>query len=103
MPNSSRTGSWWPLAQLKRRDCEAEEFSDQCELGEKVLFLPRAPDRRGDLSAGFDCWIYLGCMSLDGQAYVGTPSGVIRCRTVRQLSVEEGRDGAEHEKDPVVS
>ena len=34
----------------------------------------------------------LGCRSFDGQAYVGTPSGVIRCRTVRQLSAQERWD-----------
>ena len=28
----------------------------------------------------------------DGQAYIGTPSGVIRCRTVRQLSAQERWD-----------
>ena len=43
---------------------------------EKVLFLPLA------------LWIYLACRSFDGQAYIGTPSGVIRYRTVRQLSAK---------------
>ena len=62
------------------------------ELGEKVLFLPLAPARRGDFGARFDYGIYLGCRSFDGQAYVGTPSGVIRCRTVRQLSAQERWD-----------
>ena len=45
------------------------------ELGEKVLFLPLAPARRGDFGARFDYGIYLNCRSFDGQAYVGTPSG----------------------------
>ena len=63
-----------------------------CELGEKVLFLPLAPARRGDFGARFDCGIYLGCRSFDGQAYIGTPSGVIICRTVRQLSAQERWD-----------
>ena len=62
------------------------------ELGEKVLFLPLAPARRRDFGARFDSWIYLGCRSFDGQAYIGTPSGVIRCRTVRQLSAQERWD-----------
>ena len=62
------------------------------ELGKKVLFLPLAPARRGDCSARFDNGIYLGCRALDGQAYIGTPSGVIRCRTVRQLNAEERWD-----------
>ena len=44
------------------------------ELGEKVLFLPLAPARRGDFGARFDCGINLGCRSFDGQAYIGTPS-----------------------------
>ena len=61
------------------------------ELGEKVLFFPLVP-ARGDSGARFDHGIYLGCRSFDGQAYIGTPSGVIRCRTVRQLSAEERRD-----------
>ena len=52
------------------------------ELGEKVLFLPLALARRGDFGARFGYGIYLGCRSFDGQAYVGTSSGVIRCRTV---------------------
>ena len=56
------------------------------------MFLPLAPARRGDFGARFDHGIYLGCRSLDGQAYVGTPSGVIRCRTVRQLSAHERWD-----------
>ena len=51
------------------------------ELGEKVLFLPLAPDRRGDFGARFDYGICLGCRSFDGQAYIRTSSGVIRCRT----------------------
>ena len=62
------------------------------ELGEKVLFLPLSPARRGDFGARFDYGIYLGCRSFDGQAYIGTPSGVIRCRTVRQLAAEERWD-----------
>ena len=62
------------------------------ELGEKVLLLPLAPARRGDFGARFDYGIYLGCRSFDGQAYIGTPSGVIRCRTVRQLSAQERWD-----------
>ena len=41
------------------------------EVGEKVLFLPLAPVRRGDFGARFDYGIYLGCRSFDGQAYVG--------------------------------
>ena len=53
------------------------------------MFLPLAPARRGDFGAMFDCGIYLGCRSFDGQAYIGTPSGVIRCRAVRQLSAQE--------------
>ena len=36
----------------------------------------------------FDCAIYLGCRPFDGKAYIGTPSGVNRCRTVRQFSTE---------------
>ena len=62
------------------------------EFGEKVLFLRLARARRGDFGARFDFGTYLGCRSFDGQAYVGTPSGVIRCRTVRQLSAQERRD-----------
>ena len=61
-----------------------------CELGEKVLFLPLA--RRGDFGARFDCGVYLGFRSFDSQAYIGTPSGVIRCRTVRQLCAGERWD-----------
>ena len=40
----------------------------------------------------FDYGIYIDCRSFDGQAYIGTPSGVIRCRTVRQLSAQERWD-----------
>ena len=61
-------------------------------LGEKVLLLPLALARRGDFGARFDIGIFLGCRSFDGQACIGTPSGVIRCRTVRQLSAEERWD-----------
>ena len=63
-----------------------------CDLGEKVLFLPLAPARRRDFGARFDNGIYLDSRSYDGQAYIGTPSCVIRCRTVRQLSTEERCD-----------
>ena len=63
-------------------------------FGEKVLFLHLAPARRGDFGARFDCGIYLGCRSSDGQAYIGTSSGVIRCRTVRQVSAQEKWDTA---------
>ena len=62
------------------------------ELGEKVLFLPLAPARRGDFGARFDYGIYVRCRSFDCQAYIETPLGVIRCRTVRQLSAQERRD-----------
>ena len=50
------------------------------ELGEKVLCsgLPRRLWRKVRI--------------LDGQVYIGTPSGVIRCSTVRQLSAEERWD-----------
>ena len=58
------------------------------ELGEKVLFLPLAPARRGDFGARFDFGTYLGRRSFDGQACIGTPSGMTRCRTVRQLAQE---------------
>ena len=51
------------------------------------------PARRGDYGARSDFGIYLGCRSLDGQAPVGTPSGVISCRTVRQVSAGERWDG----------
>ena len=34
----------------------------------------------------------MGSTSFDGQAHIGTPSGVIRCRTVRQLSAQERWD-----------
>ena len=61
------------------------------ELGEKVLFLPLAPARRGEFGARFDYGIHLGCRSFNGQAHIGTPSGVIRCRTVRQLSGAQER------------
>ena len=62
------------------------------ELGERVLFLPLAPARRGYFGARFDYGIYLGCRSLDSLAYVGTPSSVIRRRAVRQLSAQERWD-----------
>ena len=54
-------------------------------------YLLLLPDEE-TFGAKFDYGIYLGCRSFDGQAYVGTPSGVIRCRTVRQLSAQERWD-----------
>ena len=77
-----------PTERLRGRGVQRPVY----ELGEKVLFLPLAPARRGDFGARFDCGIYLGCRSFDDQAYIGTPSGVIRCRTVRQLSAQERWD-----------
>ena len=77
-----------PTERLRGRGVQRPVY----ELGEKVLFLPLAPARRGDFGARFDYGIYLGCRSFDGQAYIGTPSGVIRCRTVRHLSAEERWD-----------
>ena len=62
------------------------------ELGEKVLFLHLARARRGEFGARFDYEIYMGCRSFDGQPHVGTPSGVIRCRTVRQRSAQDRWD-----------
>ena len=62
------------------------------EFGEKVLFSLPAPTRRGDFGARFDYGIYLGSRPINGQAYVGTLSGVISCRTVRQLSAQERWD-----------
>ena len=77
-----------PTERLRGRGVQRPVY----ELGEKVLFLPLAPARRGDFGARFDYGIYLGCRSVDGQAYIGTPSGVIRCRTVRHLCAEERWD-----------
>ena len=54
-------------------------------------YLLLLPDEE-DFGARFDYGIYLGCRSFDGQAYVGTPSGVVRCRTVRQISAQERWD-----------
>ena len=76
-----------PTERLRGRGVQRPVY----ELGEKVLFLPLAPTRRRDFGARFDYGIFLGCRSLDGQAYIGTPSGVIS-RTVRQLSAEERWD-----------
>ena len=67
-----------PTERLRGRGVQRPVY----ELGEKVLFLPLARARRGDFGARLDYGIYLGCRSFDGQAYIGTPSGVIRCRTV---------------------
>ena len=71
-------------------------------LARKSLFVPLAPARRGDFGARFDHGIYLGCRSFDGQAYIVTPSEVIRCRTVRQLSAQEmgHRIRAQHQRYP---
>ena len=77
-----------PTERLRGRGVQRPVY----ELGEKVLFIPLALARRGDFGARFDYGIYLGCRSFDGQAYAGTPSGVIRCRTVRQLSAQERWD-----------
>ena len=73
--------TWWlPTAEPAKK------------LGEKVLFSPLPPARRRDFGARCDNGIYLGCGSLDDQTYTGTLSGVIRCRTVRQLITEERSD-----------
>ena len=77
-----------PTERLRGRGVQLPVY----ELGEKVLFLPLAPARRGDFGARFDYGIYLGCRSFEGQAYVGTDPEVIRCRTVRQLSAQERWD-----------
>ena len=74
-----------PTERLRRRGVQRPV----CELGVKVLFLPLALARRGDCGARSDYGIYLGCRSFDGQASIGTPSGVIRCRTVRQLNAQQ--------------
>ena len=77
-----------PTERLRGRGVQRPVY----ELGEKVLFLLLALARRGDFGARFDYGIFLGCRSFDGQEYIGTPSGVIRCRTVRQLSAQERWD-----------
>ena len=59
-----------------------------CDLGDLFLLLPVD----ATFGARFDNGIYLDCRSFNGQAYIGTPSCVIRCRTVRQLSAEERWD-----------
>ena len=58
----------------------------------RVLFLLFSLARRVNFVARFDYGIYRGCRSFDGQAYFGTPSGVIRCRAVQLLSVQERWD-----------
>ena len=77
-----------PTERLRGRGVQRPVY----QLREKVLFLPLAPARRGDFGARFDYGIYLSCRTFYGQAYVGTPSGVIRCRTVRQLSAQDRWD-----------
>ena len=77
-----------PTERLRGRGVQRPVY----ELGEKVLLSPLAPARRGDFGARSDNGIYLGCRSFDGQVYIGTPSGVIRCRTVQQLSAQERWD-----------
>ena len=63
------------------------------ELGEKVLVLPLAPARRGDCGARFEygesTW---AADHSTARPTLETPSEVIRCGTVRQLSVEERWD-----------
>ena len=83
-PVASSAAPYHPTERLRGRGVQRPVY----EPGKKVLFLPLAPARRGDFGARFDYGIYLGCRSFDGQAYVGTPSGMIRCRTVRQLSAQ---------------
>ena len=78
-----------PTERLRGRGVQRPAY----ELGEKVLFLPHALGRREDFGSRFDYGIYSACRSHDGQAHVGTSSGVIRCRTVRQLSAEKRWDG----------
>ena len=53
-----------PTERLRGRGVQSPVY----ELGEKVLFLPLTPARRGDFGARFDYGIYLGCRSFDGQA-----------------------------------
>ena len=77
-----------PTERLRGRGVQRPVY----EFGEKVLFLPLAPAQRGDFGARFDNGIHLSCRSFDGQAYIGTPLGVIRCRTMRQLSAPERWD-----------
>ena len=60
------------------------------ERGEKVLFLPLAPARRGDYGARFDYGIHVGYRSFNGQAHSGTPSGVIRCRRCDSSVMRKG-------------
>ena len=74
-----------PTERLRGRGVQRPVY----ELGEKVLFLPLAPARRGDFGARFDLVIYQSCRSFDDQAYIATPSGVIRCRTVRPIEREQ--------------
>ena len=91
-----------PTERLRGRGVQLPVY----ELGEKVLFLPLAPARRGDFGARFDYGIYLGCRSLDGQAYVGTifRSGQMQDSATAQCSGEMGhRSRAEHQRNPVVS
>ena len=77
-----------PTERLRGRGVHCRVY----ELGEKVLFLLLAPARRGDFGARFDNGINMGCRSFDGQAYLGTPSEVTRCRTLRQLSAKKKWD-----------
>ena len=77
-----------PTERLRGRGVQPPVY----ELCEKVLFSPLAPARRGDFGARFDKGIYLGCRSFDGQAYIGTAAGVIRCKTVRLFSAQERWD-----------
>ena len=72
--------------QISDRGREAEEFSVLCvRLVRKscscLLLLPDEETLAQGSTVGSTC-----CRTFDGQAYIGTPSGVIRCRTLRQLS-----------------
>ena len=69
--------AWWaPTAELRRGGFQ-ESF---------------APARRRDFGARFDCGIFFGCRPFDGQVHIGTPSGSIRCRTVRHVNAQERWD-----------
>ena len=76
------------------------------ELGEKVLFLPLAPARRGDFGATFDFGINLGCRSFDGHCehWNILRSDQMQDSATAQCSGEMGhRIRAEHQRNPKVS
>lgn len=77
----------WPWARVAGK----RTGTTMTEIGERVLFLTRGPNREREWPFG----TWLGLVTRTQEAFVGAAQGVVRAWTIKRVG-EQGRWNAEH-------